>query len=233
MRALQEEPGRTRHRRPLPRLLVGVVLATVTLVTTWTVAARPDVTTAEALVFRAVNTAPDVLWPVLWPPMQLGTVGAPVVLAAAVMAALRRWRPAVVVLIAGSAAWAATQAVKALDVRSRPDALLPDVLLREGAHGLGFVSGHVAIATALATVVWPHLSSRGRVAAIALVIAVGLGRVYAGVHLPLDVVGGVAIGVLVGTATNALVGVPLQPGDARKAPRGAIIEPTRQRRRST
>jgi undecaprenyl-diphosphatase len=43
---------------------------------------------------------------------------------------------------------------------------------------------------------------------LALVAAVGLGRIYAGAHLPLDVVGGVAIGALIGIAANAVVGLP-------------------------
>lgn len=91
---------------------------------------------------------------------------------------------------------------------AEPDALLADVVMREGAQGLGFVSGHAAIATALATALWPYLTTRGRVLSIVLASVVGLGRVYAGAHLPLDVVGGVAIGALTGIAANALVGLP-------------------------
>jgi membrane-associated phospholipid phosphatase len=140
--------------------------------------------------------------------MQLGTVGAPIAVAVVGWLALRRWRPPAAVVLAGCMGWAAAQAVKALVVRARPDALLADVVSREGAQGLGFVSGHAAIATAVAAALWPYLRSRGRVASVGLVALVGIGRVYAGAHLPVDVLGGVAIGALAGLAANAVVGVP-------------------------
>jgi undecaprenyl-diphosphatase len=86
--------------------------------------------------------------------------------------------------------------------------LLDGVVLRESAEGLGFVSGHAAIATAMVTVVWPYLGPRGRVVAVILDVMVGVGRIHAGAHLPLDVIGGVAIGLLVGLATSGLLGLP-------------------------
>jgi undecaprenyl-diphosphatase len=208
MRAPRDATTRQAHHRPYRRFGLGIAVAAVVVIASWTLVVRPDVTPAEERLFRVVNTAPDVLWPLLWPPMQLGTIVAPVVVAAAAAAALRRWRPPTAALIAGYTAWAAAQVVKATVVRYRPDALLTDVVLREGAHGLGFVSGHAAIATALATALWPYLSTRGRMLSLALVAAVGLGRIYAGAHLPLDVVGGVAIGALIGIAANAVVGLP-------------------------
>lgn len=208
MRAPRDATTRQAHHRPYRRFGLGIAVAAVVVIASWTLVVRPDVTPAEERLFRVVNTAPDVLWPLLWPPMQLGTIVAPVVVVAAAAAALRRWRPPTAALIAGYTAWAAAQVVKATVVRDRPDALLTDVVLREGAHGLGFVSGHAAIATALATALWPYLSTRGRMLSLALVAAVGLGRIYAGAHLPLDVVGGVAIGALIGIAANAVVGLP-------------------------
>lgn len=196
------------HHRPYRRFVVGIVLAVAVVAASWTFVVRPDVTSSEERLFRAINTAPDLLWPLLWAPMQVGTIAAPVLVAAAAAAALRRWRPPTAVLLAGYLAWAAAQAVKTLAARDRPDALLSGVVLREGAQGLGFVSGHAAIATALATALWPYLSTRGRILSVVLAATVGVGRIYAGAHLPLDVVGGVAIGALAGIAANALVGLP-------------------------
>ncbi|HSJ44585.1 MAG TPA: phosphatase PAP2 family protein [Euzebyales bacterium] len=204
----RDGPAAPVHHRPYRRLGLGIALAAVVVAVSWTLVVDPDVTPAEERLFRAVNTAPDVLWPLVWPPMQLGTIAAPAVVATAAAAALRRWRAPTATLIAGYLSWAAAQAVKALAARDRPDALLSGVVLREGAQGLGFVSGHAAIATALATTLWPYLSTRGRILSLVLVAAVGFGRIYAGAHLPLDVVGGIAIGALVGIAVNALVGVP-------------------------
>jgi membrane-associated phospholipid phosphatase len=218
--------GEPRHHRPYRRFSVGVLVAIVVTAASWVAVTRSTVSPGEEQVFRLVNEAPDWWWPVLWPPMQLGTVGAPLVVAGAAAMALRRWRPAVAAVLAGAGAWAAAQAVKGLVVRARPDVVLSDVVQREGTHGLGFVSGHAAIATALVTVVWPYLTRPARVLAGALVALVGIGRMYVGAHLPLDVVGGAAIGALAGLAANALLGLPLhdQPSapalaDAEDAPR--------------
>jgi undecaprenyl-diphosphatase len=207
MRDPQDRPAAV-HHRPYRRFVLGIALAAVVVAASWTLVMRPDVTPAEERLFRAVNTASSVFWPLLWPPMQLGTIAAPVVVAAAAAAALRRWRPPTAALLAGYLAWAAAQAVKTLAARDRPDALLSEVVLREGAQGLGFVSGHAAIASALTTALWPYLSTRGRILSVVLVATVGVGRIYAGAHLPLDVAGGVAIGALAGIAANAVVGLP-------------------------
>ena len=68
---------------------------------------------------------------------------------------------------------------------------------------LGFPSGHAAVAAALTAVVAAHLSRRWLI--IALGSAVILGRLYVGAHLPLDVVGGVALGAVAGSAVNLVV----------------------------
>lgn len=185
-----------------------MVLSAAVVAVSWVLVTRLAVPAVEAWTFRAVNDASGAWWPALWPVMQLGNLAAPVIVAAATGAALRRWRPSVAVLAAGYGAWAAAQVVKDLVARARPQGLLPDVVLREGVHGLGFVSGHAAIATAMATTLWPYLGGRGRMAVAASVLLVGVGRVYAGAHLPLDVIGGAAIGVLVGLAVNTAVGLP-------------------------
>jgi undecaprenyl-diphosphatase len=196
------------HHRPYRRLAVGVGSALVVVAVSWLLVNRPDVSPAEERLFRIVNNGWGGLWPVLWPVMQLGNIAAPVIVAGVSSVVLRRWRPAAAALVAGYGAWGAAQLIKGIALRDRPDVLLPAVLLREGADGLGFVSGHAAIAAALGAAVWPYLSGRGRAVVIVLTAMVAAGRVYAGAHLPLDVVGGAAIGVLIGLAAHALFGLP-------------------------
>ena len=90
--------------------------------------------------------------------------------------------------------------------RGRPDDLLDDVVVRgAAAHGLGFVSGHVAVAVAMATVAWPYLGRAGRAAVWALAVLVAVLRVYVGAHLPLDVGGGAGLGLAAGSAVNLVV----------------------------
>jgi undecaprenyl-diphosphatase len=42
-------------------------------------------------------------------------------------------------------------------------------------------------------------------------VIVAFGRLYVGAHLPLDLIGGAALGVAAGSAANLIVGVPVSP----------------------
>jgi undecaprenyl-diphosphatase len=153
----------------------------------------------ERAVFRAVNGGPQLPSGAVWIVMQLGMIG--VVPASALLAfALHRHRLALSLLVAGATAYAGGKAVKRVVERGRPDELLDDVRIQgAAAHGLGFVSGHAAVAFALATVLWPELARRDlRVLAVAVAALVALARVHVGAHLPLDVVGGAGLGVAAG-----------------------------------
>jgi membrane-associated phospholipid phosphatase len=163
---------------------------------------------AEAAVFRVVNGTTVLPFVVVWPVMQLGNVL--VVPAATVLAAaFRRWRLALELLVAGAGTYVAAKVVKGIWPRGRPDGLLSDVVIRgAAAQGRGFISGHAATLTALAVVAWPWLGRRGRIAVVVLVTVVCLTRVYVGAHLPLDVVGGAALGLAVGGLVRLLFGHP-------------------------
>jgi membrane-associated phospholipid phosphatase len=169
----------------------------------------PDhVPDAEAAVFRVINGTTVLPFVLVWPVMQLGNV---LVVPASVLvaAAFRRWRLAAELLVAGTVTYLGAKVVKGIWPRGRPDGLLADVVIRGAeAHGRGFVSGHAATLTALAAVAWPWLGRRGRIAVTVLVIVVCLARVYVGAHLPLDVVGGAALGLAVAGVVRLLFGRP-------------------------
>jgi undecaprenyl-diphosphatase len=158
----------------------------------------------EGDVFEAVNGLPDSLrWP-LWGPMQLGNFWMCAAGAVGVYAATRRVRPAVATAAAVLSAWGAAKGVKNLVERGRPEDLLSGVAVREsGIHGQGYVSGHAAVAFALATVVAPLVPRGWRWAPFAVATVVALTRVYYGAHLPLDVVGGAGLGVVCGVVASA------------------------------
>jgi undecaprenyl-diphosphatase len=170
---------------------------------------HPDrVAPLKADAIRLVNHLPSVPFPVVWRPMQLGNL---LVVPVAVVAALifRRWRLAGGLALAGAGVYALAKVVKHFVERGRPSGLLDDVVVR-GAEpqGLGFVSGHIAVVTALAVVAWPWLPRWGRwVVAVAVAVAVVfLTRMYVGAHLPLDMVGGAALGLAVGVTARLLLG---------------------------
>jgi undecaprenyl-diphosphatase len=152
--------------------------------------------------------------------MQLGNF---LVVPAAVLAALlaRRWRLAAALATAGAGVYVLAKVVKHFVLRGRPDTLLDDVTVRgAAAHGLGFVSGHIAVVTALALVAWPWLPRWGRWVAGAAVVAVFLTRMYVGAHLPLDMVGGAALGLCVAGAVRWLFGTPAGDTGPRPAAQG-------------
>ncbi len=101
--------------------------------------------------------------------------------------------------------------------------MLSSVQLR-GAHpsGLGFVSGHAAVAVALVSVLvmWAPPKVRWALWGAALVVCVA--RVYVGAHLPLDVVGGAALGAMCGAVARLLVGARLHGRQATLAQQARV-----------
>lgn len=89
--------------------------------------------------------------------------------------------------------------------RARPEVLLPaETVLRASQDGMGFPSGHAATIAAVMAALWLYLSWKMRVLAVLLVVAVSWSRIYLGVHFPLDVVSGCAVGVGVVCVLQAL-----------------------------
>jgi len=194
-----------RHPADAVRMLAALgVLGLATAI------AAADLTDVETRAFETLNQLDDLLEPALWLPMQLGSLFGPVLVAIAAWLAWRQWRPAIGALVVGLLAWQSAKSVKQLVDRGRPVDELGEIVTRAGTptDGLGFVSGHSAVAFALATVIAPWLSSTGRVVAYGLAVVVGLARIHIGAHLPLDTIGGAALGMAFGFAYRLVVGTP-------------------------
>ncbi|MGI9023243.1 MAG: TIGR00374 family protein, partial [Acidimicrobiales bacterium] len=139
----------------------AVVGGAAVLTGTWVAVKLADtVPSWEERVFRRVNGLPDTWWPVVWVPMQLGSLAGSIVVVAATQVATGDRRLALAALGTGQAGWWAGQLVKVLASRARPAALLGEVRLREAARGLGYLSGHAAVSFALAWAGAPALSRR-------------------------------------------------------------------------
>ena len=166
-------------------------------------AARADLTPVEVTVFRSLNELSDALNTAIWPFMQYGTfVTIPALTVIALL--FSRFRLAIALALSGVGVYLLARLVKEIVERGRPGAVLTGVEAREvfAEGSLGFPSGHAAVAAALTVVVAAHLSMRWTITALVLGTIVLFGRLYVGAHLPLDVLGGAALGAVTGSAVN-------------------------------
>lgn len=198
--------GRAPVRRPAD--LAAAVVGAGVLVGAGLAAGR-EVGEGERRAFELVNRRPSWLEYLLWLPMQLGSLWGPFAVGAVAWWRLRSWRAAVGAVATGVVAWQLAKAVKAVVERGRPLDELDDVVRRLGTprEGLGFVSGHAAVSAALATCMAPYLPRSGRLALALAAVVVGTARIHVAAHLPLDVVGGAALGVVVGELWRLAVGI--------------------------
>jgi membrane-associated phospholipid phosphatase len=164
-------------------------------------AARGDVSTGEERFFRSINTLSPALRRPAWLVMQAGSLAAVPVTAA--VAFRRDRRAALALAIDGTAVWALCKLVKRVIKRGRPADHLDDVVVvGKVQRGRGFPSGHAAVATTLTTVGARLLSRPGSRLVWVAPVMVCAARQLVGAHLPLDVAGGVALGITAGTITN-------------------------------
>lgn len=178
-------------------MLAGVAI--LALVATW-VAVTPDGPWAwERGLTREVAAAGGWATPLLEAVMQFGTRGAALVAGVVVAVAAGR-RAGVATVAAGLAAWAVTALVKPLADRPRPSLSTLGMPVRQMIDEPGFPSGHAAISAALALAVCSLARPRPSVAAalVAAAVLTAVARVHLGVHWPLDVIGGAAVGTLAG-----------------------------------
>ena len=192
--------GGLRH----PGTIAGV--AGIGLSSSYLLAIRSPVPGWELSLTERVNDAPDAAATVLYPIMQSGTLAGPILVAGAIAVFRRDWLLSGATVAAGLVSWFAAKGVKRLVERDRPTSYLPEIIIREGdGTGLGYVSGHSAVAATAAIMAMAALPPRWRPVLAAIAFLVGLARVVHGVHLAADLVGGWSLGVLIALAALWIV----------------------------
>ena len=169
-----------------------------------------SLTDAERDVFESINHLSDVLYGPVQAVMLFGVFAA-IPVTAIVAMIFRRFRLATVLLASGCLAYALAKLGKPIVDAGRPLAVLPnaDVIVRGAvAQGLGYPSGHSAVSAALAFAALPYLNGRYRWFILLIPLVVGFARIYVGAHLPLDVLGGWAIGVGSAFVVHLIAGRP-------------------------
>jgi undecaprenyl-diphosphatase len=180
---------------------IGLIIVSLSIM----VARKPSISPAETRVFHAINGLPDVLYPILWLPMQLGNlvVGTGAGLAVALVdgdLVVAIGTVAAMVLKLVTERIVRREMADYLAVRQRPGTSQVGALLRGDvpASGPSFPSGHVILVAAVGCVVVPSLPFEWWWVPGVLTVLVMVGRVYVGAHNPLDVTAGLGTGLLLG-----------------------------------
>lgn len=104
------------------------------------------------------------------------------------------WRLALSIMVG----YAAVYGLKVVFDRPRPEQLVDSAVTRTAESWPGFPSGHAMLITVIMLTLLPYLPRFWRwIFVPAMIAAVALSRIYLGEHMPLDVVGGIAIGAMV------------------------------------
>jgi undecaprenyl-diphosphatase len=205
-RALARVLGR-RSGRSLPTHgsawtdVVRIGAGATVLAVTWREATAEELPAWEQPAFEAVNQLPEG-GRLLWPVMQFGSFAAIPVVSVAIARVTGDRRFAASVGAAGLAAYLGAKVMKKRVGRGRPGDVFEEIVRREDASGFGYPSGHAAEAAAMATVLASRLSLGWQWLPLALVTSVSTGRLFFGAHLPHDVIGGAAMGTMLGGSIN-------------------------------
>jgi membrane-associated phospholipid phosphatase len=186
-----------------------LMAAGAAVLVTSTLLAKRRVYGWEVAVFQAINGLPGSIRSYLWVLNQYGTaVTIPVATVVALL--FRKWVLALSLAISGVAVYVLARVIKEYVARGRPSAFVDGVVEREtfSPDSLGYPSGHAAVAWAITIIVLAYVGRPWQIAAIVLAIVVPIVRMYVAAHLPLDLIGGAALGITVASAVNLVIGVP-------------------------
>jgi undecaprenyl-diphosphatase len=164
----------------------------------------------EVSLFRAANDLPRQGEWALWPLQQAGMALAVPAGAIVLFFIVRHWRPPVTLVAGGIVfGWAGAKLVKEIVGRGRPAELLADVQrgFTVPLTGIGYPSGHAVVVFTLAVVFSPYVPRWLRWTLYGLGVIVAFSRVYVGAHMPLDVIGGAAYGIVIGSVVNLVSGI--------------------------
>jgi undecaprenyl-diphosphatase len=108
----------------------------------------------------------------------------------------QKWKEIVLVFFSGISAWCISQILKILIHTQRPFLVFKDVSSLLSESGFAFPSGHATFFMALGMAIYLSHKKAGYYF-IFFAFLIGLARIIAGVHFPIDIIGGFILGIFV------------------------------------
>jgi membrane-associated phospholipid phosphatase len=204
---LETDRRGTERRDAAIALLVAVAVLAVSML----IVRSGKVSQLEKDVFHVINGLPDFLRPIMWVFQLAGLLFVPLVVAVIALIFRKWWLALCLVLAIPLKLFFEHEVVKKLVDRQRPGTSICHGVETCGhfrgvpLHGESFVSGHAIITGLVVTLLFGYLNRAGRIAVVAVAFLNGIARVYLGAHNPLDIVGGLAVGVIVGSVLLLIV----------------------------
>lgn len=188
-------------KKPLSRIafyitLLALLASLIIIIWLAVLASRHEVLDWEISLFQTIYNWPAWLFPFFLIFTQFGNaLIIPIALAGA--AVHRHLRLGANIFTTGTLTYLLLIITKEMIARPRPALLLSGIGSRETMlYGYGFPSGHSAISVALALCILPEIPKRYRWIPLAWVVLVPLSRIYLAAHVPTDVIGGLALGII-------------------------------------
>jgi membrane-associated phospholipid phosphatase len=190
-------PTSTRQQYP-KSYIIGLIIGILVLIPSLILARKHQLTGLGLTIFHAFNNLPDFFKvPALILTEALGAAY-PIALCILIPIFYKRYKLAWRFFVTVGGTGVVMEIAKMIAKEPRPAALLHGQLHQRAIEtGLNsFPSGHMAVATAMALTLWLVLPARWRWTTIVWIVAVGVSRIYLGVHTLNDIIGGFVIGLI-------------------------------------